>query len=245
MDGSPMDCTCYVTLFRVKIVDWFVFSNSPIFCRLVSINGAEGNFRSFREALEGEELISEYNTLVAASDLPNWLRWIVRKVIDKRRAHLLACTRSGGVSVWDLWQRTAELVDMRAAWSDAVQASGVDAILYPAVPLPALPHAISGDITAAFSYTFLANMLLWPAGVVPVTLVRENEQHYSMDNLPMNQRDFMAKLAMKSMANSAGLPMSVSIMAPAFQDETCLRVMKEVERVVAFSAEPTAYKTAS
>jgi fatty acid amide hydrolase len=211
----------------------------------VSINGAEGNFRSFRGALEGEALIPEYKTLAAASDLPNWLRWMVRKVIDERRSHLLGSTRSGGVSVWDLWQRTAELVQMRAMWSDAVQASGVDAILHPALPLPALPHGISGDMTSAFSYMFIANMLLWPAGVVPVTLVRENEQHYSMDELPMNQRDFMAKLAMKSMEKSAGLPMSVSVMTPAFQDERCLRVMKEVERVVAFSAEPTAYKTVS
>ena len=61
--------------------------------RLVSINGAEGNFRSFKDALDGEVMIPEYNTLVTASDLPNWLRWVARKVIDQRRGHLLASAR--------------------------------------------------------------------------------------------------------------------------------------------------------
>ena len=63
------------------------------FCRLVGINGAEGNFKSFLEALEGENIIDEYTTLVSASSIPNWLRWILRKVLDKRRAHLLGSSR--------------------------------------------------------------------------------------------------------------------------------------------------------
>lgn len=60
---------------------------------LVSINAAEGNFKSFLEALEGEEIINEYTTLITASGIPNWLRWILRKVLDKRRAYLLENSR--------------------------------------------------------------------------------------------------------------------------------------------------------
>jgi Asp-tRNA(Asn)/Glu-tRNA(Gln) amidotransferase A subunit family amidase len=89
---------------------------------------------------------------------------------------------------------------------------------------------------------FLANMLLWPAGVVPVTLVQEEEQVYPKGELPENQRDYLADLAAIVMHGSAGLPMSVAVMTPAFQDEKCLSVMKEVERVIGFSARPTAYK---
>ena len=32
------------------------------------------------------------------------------------------------------------------------------------------------------------------------------------------------------------------VLTPAFRDEMCLRVMKEVERVMDFKARPTAYK---
>jgi Asp-tRNA(Asn)/Glu-tRNA(Gln) amidotransferase A subunit family amidase len=38
------------------------------------------------------------------------------------------------------------------------------------------------------------------------------------------------------------MPIGVSIMAPAFQDEKCLGVMKQVERLVNFHGKPEAYK---
>ena len=60
---------------------------------LVGINAAEGNFKSFLQALEGEDVINEYSTLIRASGIPNWLRWILCKVLDKRRAHLLGSSR--------------------------------------------------------------------------------------------------------------------------------------------------------
>lgn len=143
--------------------------------------------------------------------------------------------------MWELWQRMAELMEMRAAWSDAFRDAGIDAVMHPALPLPAMPHGISGMLTSAFSYMFLSNMLLWPSGVVPVTCVQVNEQKYPMEELPENQQDHLAYLASKVMEGSAGLPMSVAIMTPAFQDEQCLGIMKEVERVVNFTARPTAY----
>ena len=73
--------------FEIPTDGWYNYG------MLVGINGAEGNFKSFLEALEGEEIISEYTTLVRASNLPNWLRWILCKVLDKRRAHLLKNSR--------------------------------------------------------------------------------------------------------------------------------------------------------
>ena len=85
-------------------------------------------------------------------------------------------------------------------------------------------------------------MLGWPAGVVPVTTVRNEEQHYRMEDIPANQRDPIAKIAANVMEGSEGLPMSVAVMTPSYRDELCLRVMKEVESVVGFLEEPQAYK---
>ena len=211
---------------------------------LVGINAAEGNFKSFLEALEGEEVIDEYKPLIQASSIPNWLRWMLCRVLDKRRAHLLGSSRNGGISVFDLWKTTADLLALRSKWSEAVRKAGVDAIVYPGFPLPALPHGMSGDLTAAVSYMFLPNLLLWPAGAVPVTTVRSDEQHYDMEDLPESQRnDKAAKLtANHVMPGSEGLPLSVSVMTPAFEDEKCLRVMKEIERLVDFREAPGAYR---
>lgn len=209
---------------------------------LVGINGAEGNFKSYIEALEGEEIILEYTTLVRATNVPNWLRWILCRVLDERRAHLLGSSRSGGISVFELWKKTADLLALRQTWSDAFNKAQIDAIVYPGFPVPAFPHGVSADITAAHSYMFLPNLLLWPAGVVPVTTVKEDEQHYRMEDLPENQRDKQAKLTASLMEESAGLPISVSVMTPAFQDEKCLRVMREIESLVNFDKKPAAFE---
>lgn len=49
-------------------------------------------------------------------------------------------------------------------------------MIFPPVALPALPHGAAKDLTPAFTYMMLANLLHWPAGVVPVTLVRSEEE---------------------------------------------------------------------
>ena len=85
----------------------------------------------------------------------------------------------------EYWQKCAALTELRDKWADAFINAGIDAVIHPALPLPAFPHGIPGDLIAPFSYTFLANMLLFPAGVVPTTTIHENEQHYkASNNLP-------------------------------------------------------------
>ena len=114
---------------------------------------------------------------------------------------------------------------------------GLDAVIFPALPLPAMQHEIPGRLTAAFSNMFIANILQWPSGVVPVTTVRQDEQFYK--EAP---NDGYCQMAHQVMENSAGLPMGVSVLAPMFQDEKCLRVMKEVETLAGFTTKPMAYK---
>lgn len=57
-----------------------------------------------------------------------------------------------------------------------MSAAGLDAVIFPPAALPALPHGASKELTPAFSYMFVANLLHWPSGVVPVTLVRPDEE---------------------------------------------------------------------
>lgn len=146
------------------------------------------------------------------------------------------------MSSYDLWQRTADQLQLREKWSDAVRKAGIDAVIYPGYPIPAIPHSVYQDIVASVSYMSLPNLLLWPAGVVPITTVREDEQHYRMEDLPANQRDIQAKATATVMENSVGLPIGVSVMTPFCQDETCLRVMNEIQSLIKFDAEPAAYK---
>jgi len=211
----------------------------PLF---VAINAADGNFKCYEDALEGEDPIDLYKIIRNAANIPNFLRPIIQMALDKRRSKLVGECRSGGLSVRKYWEKLAELSDSRKKWEASFQSTGLDAVIHPGLATPAMQHGLSGEFTAPFSYTFLANMLGWPAGVVPVTTVRDNEQHYRLEDIPENQRDPIAKIAAKVMEGSKGLPMSVAVMTPSYRDEVCLRVMKEIESVVNFAEEPQAYK---
>jgi fatty acid amide hydrolase len=201
---------------------------------LVAINGAEGNMRSFVEALEDEEVIPEYNLLLRASRLPYWLSCILRRVVDPRLAHLLSKTRSGGIQVWELWQAAAEILEMRNAWHDAMRANALDALVHPAMPLPAFPHGMGTKLNFACSYLMIANLLMWPSGAVPVTTIRSDEAFYDP---PLPQRDKIARGAALTMgAGSVGLPISVCVMTMNYEDEKCLRLMKDIERLVGFES---------
>lgn len=205
---------------------------------VAAINAAEGNFRSFVDALEGEQIVPEYNALLLASNLPNLLRPLVLRLLEPRRAHLLAQTRSGGLTVMELWQKTAELAEMRSKWSNGMSENDFDAVIYPSMPLPAFKHGVSGQMTSSCSYMVLSNLLLWPCGCLPITTIRADEAHYT--HLSM-EKGLINKLATETMEGSQGLPISISVMTTAYQDEKCLRAMKEIERLVQFTSRPQAF----
>jgi len=207
----------------------------------VALAAAEGNMRCFEEGLEGEELIKPYKVLKMASSLPNFLRPIVALVMNDRRSRLVKAGRSGGLSAYEYWERLADLNEMRSMWSERIADLNVDGFIHVGLPLPALKCGTSGDLTGVFSYTLLANLLLWPAGTVPVTTIREDEQHYNFSDIPESQRDHWGKKAQEQMEGSKGLPLSVAVMTPKYHDEMCLRIMEEVERVAKFSDRPQAY----
>ncbi|CAM9849086.1 unnamed protein product [Choristocarpus tenellus] len=143
-----------------------------------------------------------------------------------------------GLPVRQYWKLVGATYDLRLKWENAFEAAGLDAVIFPPAALPALPHGSSKDLTPAFSYTFLANLLHWPAGVVPVTTVRPEEEEYRMETLPPNQRDTIARFAEKALRGSEGLPVGVQIMTLPFKDELALFVMKEVEKAVKFKDIP-------
>lgn len=202
-----------------------------------AILGADGNMFSFLRALRGEPLHPYYNNLRKITKLPNFLRsiigFILRYTGEHRRATLLGVTRSGGLPTRDFWERCADLNSLRSNWLKYFDDKKLDAIVCPGLGLPAFPHGYSRDLTPACSYTFLFNVLGWPAGTVPITVVRPSETNYpANENLPTNQRDSLAKRAREVMANAEGLPLGVQIATRPNQDELCLFVMGEIEKAV-------------
>lgn len=73
------------------------------------------------------------------------------------------------------------------------------------------------------------NILNYPAGVVPVTVTRSDECEYQV---PKEERDILSRLVGKAVTGSEGLPVGVQVAALPWHDETCLRVMKDLEDAI-------------
>lgn len=82
----------------------------------------------------------------------------------------------------------------------------LDALVCPGLGVPAFPHGLSTKLNQACSYTFLWNNFHFPAGTVPVTTVRDDEQHYSS-----GFSDTLSANAKAAAAGSAGLPVGVQV----------------------------------
>lgn len=204
--------------------------------------GADGNWYSLTRALEGEELSDSYKSLQAYTNIPNILRPFIMSVLDMvgehRKAVLLGAIRNGGLNVRQYWEVVSDANAIKAAYDKCFLDNGYDAVLMPGLGVTALPHGVAPELLSALSYTFLGNLLAWPAGTVPVTTTRSDEQVYVV---PEKERDSMYRLAAKACEGSQGLPVGVQVMTPRWQDENCLFLMSEIEKIVGFNAQPSKY----
>jgi fatty acid amide hydrolase len=104
----------------------------------------------------------------------------------------------------------------------------LDAILVPAHLLPAPQHGKAIDLVPAAEPAFFANLLGWPAGVVPVTTVRENEQGRRENK----SRDRVLRQMAAVDAGSAGLPVGVQVIARPWREDIVLAVMATIEQAI-------------
>ncbi|CAJ0966817.1 unnamed protein product [Ranitomeya imitator] len=105
------------------------------------------------------------------------------------------------------------------------RAHGLDVLICPILG-PALTLGYPGKLSSAVSYTILYNLVDFPAGVLPVTTVtREDEE--ALKTYEGHHKDFWDKLLKKAMTDSVGLPVAIQCVALPWQEEQCLRLMKE------------------
>lgn len=82
-------------------------------------------------------------------------------------------------------------------------------------------------------YIFIWNVLHFPAGVMPVTTVRKDEQDYSD-----HHNDSWTGLLKKTTKHSEGMPINVQMIAHSFEDEKALAVMQSLEKRIQFKMKP-------
>jgi fatty acid amide hydrolase len=127
---------------------------------------------------------------------------------------------------WDLVAALDAYKLRFAAALDAAEGGPLDAIVCPPGGLPAIHHGASGAVSVAGAYAPLYNVLGYPAGTLPFTRVRPNEE---IGRSPT--RDSVEAAALASERGSAGLPAGVQIVARPGREDVALSIMAALEIV--------------
>ncbi|KAK2835629.1 hypothetical protein Q5P01_016113 [Channa striata] len=192
---------------------------------------ADGGY-TLLQKLKGGPVDSCLKEQVFPYSFPTWLKktisFLLRPMFPRVSAVFSALCGVG--SVQELWQQHADVEDYIRETIAYWRSCNIDVLLSPVIG-PAFNFSYCGKITSAVNYTMIYNLLTFPAGVVPVSTVTakddEEVKHYKG-----NYQDHWDKLMKHAVSAGEGLPVAVQCVALPWQDELCLRFMKEVEQLV-------------
>ncbi|MFM9058127.1 MAG: amidase [Planctomycetaceae bacterium] len=178
-----------------------------------------------RALFAGERPIPGVARLLRIAGLPAVLRPALAAVasLAGRRIEAEALRRTGLRSAAGQARLLVARADLAARFAALV--AGLDAVVCPVSALPALRHGTGAQLVIAAAPCFLANLLDLPAGAVPVTAVRPDEERGRPWSL-----DPVLRAAAACDRGSAGLPVGVQVVAcPGRDEDTVLDVMAAIE----------------
>ncbi|OPJ76719.1 vitamin D3 hydroxylase-associated protein [Patagioenas fasciata monilis] len=151
---------------------------------------------------------------------------LILKPLFPRLADYLS-TLCGMRSVKEMWNHNHEIQAYRAEFIARWMELQLDVVLCPVLG-PAFNTGYPGKLLNAISSTMLYNLLNFPAGVVPVSMVTEaDEEELKLYRGCCN--DPWDRTLKQAVTGAVGLPVAVQCVALPWQEELCLRFMKEVE----------------
>ncbi|NXV59711.1 FAAH1 hydrolase, partial [Molothrus ater] len=130
-------------------------------------------------------------------------------------------------SVQEMWDHHHQIQVYRSQVISQWQELQLDVVLCPVLG-PAFTTGYPRKLLGAISSTMLYNVLNFPAGVVPVSTVTEADE----EELKLYKGccdDPWDRTLKQAVSGAVGMPVAVQCVALPWQEELCLRFMKEVE----------------
>ena len=182
-----------------------------------------------RQMLDGEKPHPLIKADAQATSLPNSavraLTAMLNATGQQRAARILRHVRKASA------RELSDILGDRLTYVDtfmaALDAGGYDLVLCPATPVPAVPHGLSKHLPDAHIPSVLFTTLGLPAGSVPVTRVRPEEESDRPDS-----KDKSVQAARTAEQGSAGLPVGVQVVARHWREDLVLAGMAAVEAEV-------------
>ncbi|HLX17741.1 MAG TPA: amidase family protein [Bradyrhizobium sp.] len=212
-----------------QIIPWSALSGAEA-TELILGSFSADRGRGLRDLLRGGKVDPRVGQNLLLARLPHWLRRTIAALLSlvgqKRTAAIVRGFASG--SAFDYWQITERVMEFEARFRDALErAKGgpIDLVLMPAYAVPAVRHKATINMPFAGSYALFSPLLGYPAGVVPVTCVRPDEETGRRKTF-----DVVERTAFETDRGSAGLPIGVQLMGRPWRDDVVLAAMHTIER---------------
>uniref|UniRef100_A0A7N4UYU4 Fatty-acid amide hydrolase 1 n=1 Tax=Sarcophilus harrisii TaxID=9305 RepID=A0A7N4UYU4_SARHA len=186
--------------------------------------------KAYLENFKGDVTDPCLGDLTLILRMPNWLKDLLSMILRPLVPRLSTFLRNlKSRSAGELWNIHHEIEKYREKVITQWKEKDLDVLLTPMLS-PALTINYPGKATGAVSYTMLYNCLDFPAGVVPVSKVTSEDEE-ELQKFKGYLGDMWDQKLYKGLKNSVGMPVAVQCVALPWQDELCLRFMREVERV--------------
>ncbi|XP_069498372.1 fatty-acid amide hydrolase 1-like isoform X2 [Ambystoma mexicanum] len=184
---------------------------------------------TFLDKFKGDLVDPNLKEQITLYRIPNlikrFLSFLLRPLLPRFSYICKNVTDLGSVKA--LWKHHGDAENYRLEFLAKWKALDLDVMLCPVLS-PAVTIGYPGKLSIAVSYTVLYNLLDCPAGVVPVTTVTNGDEE-ELKHYEGYYKDRSDKLFRKAVEGSVGLPVAVQCVALPWQEELCLRFMKEVE----------------
>uniref|UniRef100_A0A3Q3CYR4 Fatty-acid amide hydrolase 1 n=1 Tax=Haplochromis burtoni TaxID=8153 RepID=A0A3Q3CYR4_HAPBU len=162
--------------------------------------------------------------------LPKWYKtihsFLLKSKVNFHIIHVLGMICFILRSVPELWKQHAAVEDYIQETIAHWRSCNIDVLL-----CPVIGPAYNLFYCTAISYTVVYNLLNFPAGVVTVSTVTAKDEE-ELKHYKGCYQDMWDKLFKEAVTGGEGLPVAVQCVALPWQDELCLRLMKEVEQLV-------------
>ncbi|CAH8839784.1 unnamed protein product [Trichobilharzia szidati] len=190
-----------------------------------------------RKQLHGEPLSPQLKLLNLILGFPDFLKPIMgflSRLFVGRPVGITSALRKlkDGQAALDLINEiNSYRREFAKAWSEA---GPLDALICPVSSYPAPPDDASPlYISPSIVYTFLYNILDYPAGAVPAGFVSRQDVRDALvksESLLTAGDTYMSKVH-KLLDGGENMPLSIQVVGKPFHEETVLRVMREIEAI--------------
>ncbi len=211
-----------------EVIEWRPPQPERALDLFYGILAADGG-RSYRDVLRKNKRDRRISSIATLAGLPRPLAALLGSLLrltgQQSNARVVRAFGYRDTShYWKLVEAQAEYRRQFQRALDTDDGGPFDVIVCPAFATPAFPHGLSGDLLTGGAYAPMVNLLGYPAGVVPVTRVREDKVQPRKRALDATQR-----AARAAERGSAGLPIGVQVVARPWQDHIALAALRAIE----------------